>query len=338
MAVPRALVPSARRIAAGFWNPSPESSARAGASASVPMGKSSKSRPGKRCASLADMGRIATAAAKFKQRMDLSLRLRPGPVKPAPSDARTAHVDFRLRVCHYCAVAYVLCAAPPLGACLVSNRHDDLAPARLRRPSQRQGPRQERSRSFPTPLQHLAPASGAGASRSMMPPGESVGDCHFESCRTVQNRASPSLCWVAPARSRRSERPPGGWVIIAAETSVVLVFIDLRDRAGIVRVSFDPDYTSAQTLELARSLGTESVVLITGEVVARPAGDAQRRAGSGTVEVRGRTLRLVGPAETPVIPSRAIAASRFPRKSSAFAIGTSICGDRSFATTSSCVT
>src|SRR5215470_1877987 len=62
----------------------------------------------------------------------------------------------------------------------------------------------------------------------------------------------------------------GGWVHRRRDLGG-LVFIDLRDRAGIVQVSFDPDYASAQTLELARSLGTESVVLITGDVVARPA-------------------------------------------------------------------
>jgi aspartyl-tRNA synthetase len=80
------------------------------------------------------------------------------------------------------------------------------------------------------------------------------------------------------------------------------VFIDLRDRAGIVQVSFDPDFASPQALELARGLGTESVVLITGEVVARPAEMRNAELESGDVEVRGRTLRLVGPAETPVIP------------------------------------
>ena len=62
----------------------------------------------------------------------------------------------------------------------------------------------------------------------------------------------------------------GGWVHRRRDLGG-LVFIDLRDRAGIVQVSFDPAYASAATLELARSLGTESVVLITGEVVARPA-------------------------------------------------------------------
>jgi aspartyl-tRNA synthetase len=81
-----------------------------------------------------------------------------------------------------------------------------------------------------------------------------------------------------------------------------LVFIDLRDRAGIVQISFDPAYASAETLELARSLGAESVVLVTGEVVGRPPEMRNAELATGDVEVHGSSLRLVGPAETPVIP------------------------------------
>ena len=93
----------------------------------------------------------------------------------------------------------------------------------------------------------------------------------------------------------------GGWVHRRRDLGG-LVFIDLRDRAGIVQVSFHPDYASPEVLELARSLGTESVVLISGDVVARPAEMRNAELESGEIEVRGRALRLVGPAETPVIP------------------------------------
>jgi len=79
----------------------------------------------------------------------------------------------------------------------------------------------------------------------------------------------------------------GGWVHRRRDLGG-LVFIDLRDRAGIVQVSFDPDFASPQALELARGLGTESVVLITGEVVARPAEMRNAELESGDVEVRGR--------------------------------------------------
>jgi aspartyl-tRNA synthetase len=93
----------------------------------------------------------------------------------------------------------------------------------------------------------------------------------------------------------------GGWVHRRRDLGG-LVFIDLRDRAGIVQVSFDPAYASPETMELARGLGAESVVLITGEVVSRPPEMRNAELATGDVEVRGKSLRLVGPAETPVIP------------------------------------
>jgi aspartyl-tRNA synthetase len=93
----------------------------------------------------------------------------------------------------------------------------------------------------------------------------------------------------------------GGWVHRRRDLGG-LVFIDLRDRAGIVQISFDPAYASAEALEIAGSLGTESVVLVTGEVVARPPEMRNAELASGEIEVRGKTLRVVGPAETPVIP------------------------------------
>jgi aspartyl-tRNA synthetase len=93
----------------------------------------------------------------------------------------------------------------------------------------------------------------------------------------------------------------GGWVHRRRDLGG-LVFIDLRDRAGIVQVSFDPDYASPAVLDLARGLGAESVVLIEGDVVARPPEMRNAELPTGDVEVRGRSLRVVGRADTPAIP------------------------------------
>jgi aspartyl-tRNA synthetase len=81
-----------------------------------------------------------------------------------------------------------------------------------------------------------------------------------------------------------------------------LVFLDLRDREGIVQVRFDPAVVDAATLEAAASVGKESVVLVEGEVVARPAAGRNPELATGDVEVNARSLRVVGPAVTPVIP------------------------------------
>jgi aspartyl-tRNA synthetase len=81
-----------------------------------------------------------------------------------------------------------------------------------------------------------------------------------------------------------------------------LVFLDLRDREGIVQVRFDPAAVDAATLEAAASVGKESVVLVEGDVVARPEAGRNPELPTGDVEVNARTLRVVGPAVTPVIP------------------------------------
>jgi aspartyl-tRNA synthetase len=93
----------------------------------------------------------------------------------------------------------------------------------------------------------------------------------------------------------------GGWVHRARDLGG-LVFVDLRDRAGIVQVSFDPSVTGVELASRAASLGAETVVLIEGDVVTRPPAMRNAEMGTGDVEVRATSLRVVGPAETPSIP------------------------------------
>jgi len=92
----------------------------------------------------------------------------------------------------------------------------------------------------------------------------------------------------------------GGWVHRNRDLGG-LTFLDLRDRAGIVQVSFG-DSTPAEVRSVAASLGLETVVLIEGTVVARP--DAMRNSelATGDVEVQATSVRVVGPATPPAIP------------------------------------
>ena len=93
----------------------------------------------------------------------------------------------------------------------------------------------------------------------------------------------------------------GGWVHRARDLGG-LVFIDLRDRAGLVQVSFDPGTAGAETCVLAASLGAETVVLVEGVVTERPQAMKNADMSTGAVEVRATALRVVGPASTPAIP------------------------------------
>ena len=93
----------------------------------------------------------------------------------------------------------------------------------------------------------------------------------------------------------------GGWVHRSRDLGG-LAFVDLRDRAGIVQASFDPRTCPADVCAAAAALGPETVVLLEGEVVARP--DAMRNAdlATGDVEIRATNLKVVGPAVPPAIP------------------------------------
>ena len=93
----------------------------------------------------------------------------------------------------------------------------------------------------------------------------------------------------------------GGWVHRSRNLGG-LVFLDLRDRTGIVQVSFDPRTAGAETMSVADSLAAESVVLVEGQVVARPPEGRNPELATGDVEVRAVSIRVVGPAVTPAIP------------------------------------
>ena len=93
----------------------------------------------------------------------------------------------------------------------------------------------------------------------------------------------------------------GGWVHRTRNLGGLL-FLDLRDRTGIVQVSFDPNRAPADAVALAATLPNESVVLVEGQVVARPETMRNPEMETGAIEIACSSVRLVGPAETPAIP------------------------------------
>jgi aspartyl-tRNA synthetase len=93
----------------------------------------------------------------------------------------------------------------------------------------------------------------------------------------------------------------GGWVHRRRDLGG-LVFIDLRDRAGLVQLSCNPEWTPAEVMARAAGAGAETVVLVRGTVAFRPEASRDVDLASREVEVHVTELEIVGPAQTPAIP------------------------------------
>lgn len=87
-----------------------------------------------------------------------------------------------------------------------------------------------------------------------------------------------------------------GWVNRRRDHGGV-IFIDLRDREGLLQVVFDPD--RADVFQTAERVRNEYVLQVTGKVRHRPAGTENANLRSGQVEVLGLELTVLNAAETP---------------------------------------
>jgi len=76
------------------------------------------------------------------------------------------------------------------------------------------------------------------------------------------------------------------------------VFIDLRDREGIVQIVFNPQI-SQEAYQIAGSFRSEYVIQVTGEVAARPEGTENRKLATGDIEVVAREAVILNQSKTP---------------------------------------
>ena len=81
-----------------------------------------------------------------------------------------------------------------------------------------------------------------------------------------------------------------------------LIFIDLRDRSGRVQLSFGPDFTPSEVFERTRRLGNEWVIMVEGDVAARPPANINTELATGEVEVHVRDLVILNESQPPAIP------------------------------------
>jgi len=87
-----------------------------------------------------------------------------------------------------------------------------------------------------------------------------------------------------------------GWVDRRRDHGGV-IFLDLRDREGIVQVVFDPD--TQEHFETADRVRPEYVLQITGRVRARSAATVNPSMATGEIEVLGKTIEVLSSAATP---------------------------------------
>lgn len=90
-----------------------------------------------------------------------------------------------------------------------------------------------------------------------------------------------------------------GWVHRRRDHGGV-IFIDLRDREGLVQVVYDPDVEDV--FARAERVRSEYVLKVKGRVRARPEGTENANLNSGKIEVLGKELEILNAADTPPFP------------------------------------
>ncbi|MDE5803581.1 MAG: aspartate--tRNA ligase [Lachnospiraceae bacterium] len=83
-----------------------------------------------------------------------------------------------------------------------------------------------------------------------------------------------------------------------------IIFVDLRDRAGILQVIFEESDCGTENFAKAEKLRSEFVIAVTGRVEKRAAA-ANENLATGEIEVRAESLRILSEAETPPFPIEA---------------------------------
>lgn len=91
-----------------------------------------------------------------------------------------------------------------------------------------------------------------------------------------------------------------GWVQ-KARNKGGLIFVDLRDRSGIIQVLFENGNISEEGFEKAGKLRSEFVIAVTG-VVEKRGGAVNENLLTGEIEVQAKNLRILSEADVPPFP------------------------------------
>ena len=105
-----------------------------------------------------------------------------------------------------------------------------------------------------------------------------------------------NYCGLVTSKHIDQEVTLCGWVDRRRDHGGV-IFVDLRDREGIVQVVFDPD--AGEFFEQADKVRSEYVLKVTGVVRARSAATVNSNMATGEIEVYGTAMEILNSAVTP---------------------------------------
>lgn len=91
-----------------------------------------------------------------------------------------------------------------------------------------------------------------------------------------------------------------GWVQKSRNKGGI-IFVDLRDRSGILQIIFEENNCGEESFAKAEKLRSEFVIAVTGKVEAR-SGGVNENLATGGIEVRAESLRILSESETPPFP------------------------------------
>ena len=114
------------------------------------------------------------------------------------------------------------------------------------------------------------------------------------------NSFRDAWCGELTAERAGTQARVAGWVHRRRDHGG-LIFIDLRDRSGIVQLVFHPE-TAAEPHRLAHRFRSEDVIAVTGEVSRRAPENVNPNLGTGEIELAVEAASLLADADTPPFP------------------------------------
>lgn len=107
-------------------------------------------------------------------------------------------------------------------------------------------------------------------------------------------------CTELTTRNIGGEATVMGWVQKSRNKGGI-IFVDMRDRSGILQIIFEESDCGAENFAKAEKLRSEFVIAVTGQVEAR-SGAVNENLATGAIELRAKSLRVLSESETPPFP------------------------------------